>query len=166
MNQHQIAPLHRSMSQVSVFKTTLSKTKKQIKGKGGEAKTTERSIQDLTAIAVDQNEMILATAAIDGSICLWHFDNGQPDGVCMGHNKEINCMTFLSPYPFLVSADSKGNLCLWFTKPKFQSKKLAVKWTNKVNQVSHIMMYFKHNSICWRLNYNICIYLNIFSMIW
>ena len=79
--------------------------------------------------------MLIATAAVNGSICLWQFENGQPDGACIGHNKEINAMVFLSPYPILISADSKGNLCMWLTKPRFHNKKLAIKWKNRLNQV-------------------------------
>jgi WD40 repeat protein len=89
-------------------------------------------ICDLTALASDRKDSLFASAAVDGTISVWSINDEscQPHGACKGHDREITALVFLDPLPFLVSADSVGNLFLWDVLPKFYDKVSNIKWRN------------------------------------
>ena len=79
-----------------------------------------------TAAAESSLLSLLAVGGADGSVVLWDPRSQAPAGVLRGHACEITCLHFLAPYPLLLSADVRGNVCLWLVRPLAASSERCV----------------------------------------
>ena len=67
----------------------------------------------ITSCAFDYQVSIIATGTGMGEIRLWDYQDVMHLGTLKGHAAEVSCMTFASPWPVLVSADTSGLINVW-----------------------------------------------------
>jgi len=80
---------------------------------------------EVVASCYSENLSLFATGSSDGNIVLWdtktHHLIAEYDGHVISDQveakTEVTCLHFLDPYPLLVSADTRGNLCVWAVRP-------------------------------------------------
>lgn len=72
---------------------------------------------EITSAAFSENLSLFVTGAADGRIFLWDYQAHVQVGELAGHKIAISALTFLDPYPIVVSADSQGNICFWLVRP-------------------------------------------------
>lgn len=63
------------------------------------------------------NLSLFCVGSACGIISLWDFRSHVLISELLGHASEITALTFLDPYPLLVSADTEGNVCFWVVRP-------------------------------------------------
>ncbi|CAM9690716.1 unnamed protein product [Choristocarpus tenellus] len=81
-------------------------------------RVTNATWSEITALAYSPHLGLIASASEDGSIQLWEFEHGRHMGVCAEqHPGSVTCVTFLDPFPILLSTDLAGNVVLWGLPP-------------------------------------------------
>lgn len=91
--------------------------------------TTALSSQlNLFAMAVRMPSPVSSTA-----IMIWKYGTGAPQGICflpssLGKMDEIVSLSFLEPYPLLLSIDTSGKICLWAVPPSIAAFTLRGIW--------------------------------------
>lgn len=73
--------------------------------------------EDIIALTVSDHLSLIATGSSCGSIAIWDFENSKLEGTCIGHTKAVSTLSFLDPYPLLVSCSLDGNMLIWGVRP-------------------------------------------------
>ncbi|CAM9181074.1 unnamed protein product [Ascophyllum nodosum] len=95
---------------------------------------TEASWSEITAIQYSAHFGLIASGNVDGSIQLWNFELGRHEGCCAErHPSPVTSLTFLDPFPVLLSADSAGYLALWALPPAREGLRFSriFTWINR-----------------------------------
>ena len=73
--------------------------------------------EEITILAYDNHLSLVATGCINGEITLYDFELSKIEGVLQGHTGDITGLSFISPYPLLVSASMDCTVCVWRVRP-------------------------------------------------
>jgi WD40 repeat protein len=76
-------------------------------------------LSSITCIQFDYHLSLIATGAEGGEAGVWDYENSQLLGLCTGHSQEseITAISFLSPYPAMVTAASDNKIMIWTVRP-------------------------------------------------
>ncbi len=74
-------------------------------------------LRDVCAMAVSREHGLIATGALDMTVCVFRGDTGHAEALCVGHESEVSCMAFLDPLPLLATCDVSGNVFIWRVQP-------------------------------------------------
>ena len=87
---------------------------------------------DITATAVSATLDLVATGDATGMIHLWNLSVFRLRSALLGHTEAIASLTFVDPYPLLVSTDSSGLCAIWHVRgsPLGVSYRCLVRWSN------------------------------------
>lgn len=75
---------------------------------------------DITCMTMSRNLSLILTGSSTSIIHLWDYEFLRIVAKCDGMSDGITTAIFMDPYPCFISADQKGNLCLWATRPNHQ----------------------------------------------
>jgi len=103
---------------------------------------------DISCLSFSYNLSLLASGSLDCTLQIWDYEFGRLDGTCIGHTSGITCLVFLDPYPFLLSCDIAGNVCVWAMRPSkykcmcvFRFKVQGNTTTNSIAYISSVSIY-------------------------
>jgi WD40 repeat protein len=74
-------------------------------------------LRDVCAMAVSLEHGLVATGALDMTVCVFRGDTGHAEALCVGHESEVSCIVFLDPLPLLATCDVSGNVFIWRVQP-------------------------------------------------
>ena len=78
---------------------------------------------EITALAYNKRDYLLASGSENGHVALWDTSNGKLEYVHVGHLDKIVYLHFAVPYPVLIGASNDGMVSVWGHKPiEFESK--------------------------------------------
>eukprot|EP00935_MAST-01C_sp_MAST-1C-sp1_P000880 g880.t1 len=82
---------------------------------------------DITTMAFSHTLSLIATGAQDGSLKVWDYAYLSQDGSCrrQWNSGEVTAMTFIDPYPLLITGDSDSMITLFPMRPWPLRGKLA-----------------------------------------
>ena len=66
----------------------------------------------ITAMCFSVHLNFIATAGA-GVIFIWQYEHMRVMGACTDNLNEVNYMTFIDPYPLLVTLDKSNCICFW-----------------------------------------------------
>lgn len=72
---------------------------------------------DITCVAFSRHLGLIATGSTDSVVSLREYERLRLVAPLLGHKADITCLTFLDPFPLLVSADFNGNIAIWVVSP-------------------------------------------------
>ena len=72
---------------------------------------------DISSLAFCEHLSLMATGSRSGIICLWDFEMGKLEGICLGHKRAVSSLNFIKGYPLLVSTGICGLVCVWGVRP-------------------------------------------------
>ncbi|KAG5178486.1 WD40-repeat-containing domain protein [Tribonema minus] len=72
---------------------------------------------DISQLAFSADLQLIATAASDLTIRLWDYSLLALDAVCVGHRHDVAALRFLHPLPAIASAEARGRVMIWATRP-------------------------------------------------
>ncbi|OMJ89930.1 hypothetical protein SteCoe_7819 [Stentor coeruleus] len=68
---------------------------------------------DITCITYSPYLSLIASGSSNGIVAIWDFEIGKLEGACFGHKRDITAISFLEPYPVMITFSSDGMICLW-----------------------------------------------------
>ena len=78
---------------------------------------------EITALAYNKKDHLLASGSDNGLVALWDTSNGKLEHIFVGHLDKIVYLHFAIPYPVLIGASHDGLVSVWGHKPiEFESK--------------------------------------------
>jgi len=72
---------------------------------------------DITCMCVSRNVSMILTGSSTSVLHLWDYEFVKIEMKFDAKSDGITSVLFIDPYPCFLSADQKGNLCLWGTRP-------------------------------------------------
>lgn len=79
----------------------------------------------ISVMSYDFHLSMVATGCVNGEITLYDFEMSQIIGILNGHNGDITSLTFMAPFPMLMSSSNDCSVCIWGVRP-IQQKFLNV----------------------------------------
>ena len=76
-------------------------------------------------MSYDFHLSMVATGCVNGEITLYDFEMSQIIGILNGHDDDITSLTFMAPFPMLMSSSNDFSVCIWGVRP-IQQKFLNV----------------------------------------
>ena len=68
---------------------------------------------DITCVTYSPYISMLASGSSNGLVAVWDFEIGKLEGACFGHKREITTISFLDPYPVILTCSADGMISLW-----------------------------------------------------
>ncbi|OMJ82114.1 hypothetical protein SteCoe_17280 [Stentor coeruleus] len=68
---------------------------------------------DITCITYSPYLSLIASGSSNGIVAIWDFEIGKLEGACFGHKRDITSISFLEPYPVMITFSIDGMICLW-----------------------------------------------------
>ena len=75
---------------------------------------------DITCMDMSRNLSLILTGSSTSVIHLWDYEFVRIETKCDAQSDGITTAIFMDPYPCFLSADQKGNICMWGTRPNIQ----------------------------------------------
>lgn len=71
---------------------------------------------DITCINYSPYLSLIASGSSNGIISVWDFEIGKLEGAVFGHKREITSISFLEPFPVMITFSLDGGICIWNVK--------------------------------------------------
>lgn len=68
---------------------------------------------DITCITYSPYLSFIASGSSNGIVSIWDFEIGKLEGSVFGHKREISSISFLEPYPIMITFSLDDGICLW-----------------------------------------------------
>lgn len=72
---------------------------------------------DITCITYSPYLSLIASGSSNGIVSVWDFEIGKLEGAVFGHKRDITAISFLEPYPVMLTFSLDGMICLWNVTP-------------------------------------------------
>ncbi|MGQ1787766.1 MULTISPECIES: WD40 repeat domain-containing protein [unclassified Saccharicrinis] len=69
--------------------------------------------KSIIAVAISNDNKLVATGALDSSIEIWHTDSAVRKHLMLAHSRPISCLEFVNKNNHIISASHDGNARLW-----------------------------------------------------